>query len=125
MRNPFFLADRYVIPGLYRLLAMNLRRRGLLEVEIARILGISVSNVSRYLRMKRGAILRLENLGEALKFTDELAESIIAGKRVDLAFSIYKIASELLARKLICEFHRSIDGIDSCNVCPEIFKGNF
>jgi predicted transcriptional regulator len=123
MKSPFFLADRYLIPSLYRLLVMNLRSRGLLEVEIAEILGISVSNVSRYLNMKRGAILRLEDLEEALKFTDELAESVIAGKRVDINFSIYKIASELLSRKLLCEFHRSIDWIDrSCNICPEIFK---
>lgn len=124
MRSPFYIADRYLIPSLYRLLSVKLREKGLLELEIARELGVSAAAVSRYLRLKRGG-LRVEEIGEASKMVEDLAESIVRGERVNIDEEIHVIASKLMAGKLLCDLHGSIyPRLDpaTCRVCSRIFR---
>lgn len=124
MRSPFYIADRYLIPSLYRVLSAKLREKGLIETEIAQLLGVSTAAVSRYLRLKRGG-LRIEEIGEADRMMEELAGAIVEGRGLRVDEEIHTIASRLMAEKLLCDLHRSIHpGVDpaTCRICSRIFR---
>ncbi|MCS7102908.1 MAG: hypothetical protein NZ992_03385 [Candidatus Korarchaeum sp.] len=124
MRSPFYIADKYLIPSLYRLLSVKLRERGMLEVEIARLLRVSTAAVSRYLRLKRGSF-RVEETGEATKMVDELVEAIVKGKKISVDEEVHVIASKLMEKKLLCDLHRSVySSLDpaACRICSRIFR---
>jgi predicted transcriptional regulator len=69
MISIFELGYRYLIPSIKRRLVERLIDIGLTRKEAARRLGLSVSAISRYLSMKRGAVIDLashNNLDEAI-----------------------------------------------------------
>lgn len=125
MRSPFYVADRYLIPSLYRLLTIKLKERGLLEIEIAEMLGVSVAAVSRYLKSKRGSLLRVEEIEGTDELISRLADALINGDKLNLDEEVHWIASRLMADKKICGLHRELySKLDpsSCNTCVRIFR---
>lgn len=124
MRSPFYIADRYLIPSLYRLLSLKLREKGMLEIEIARLLGVSPAAVSRYLKLKRGNF-RVERIEEATRMINELAEAILMGRELSVNEEIHIIASKLMAMKLLCDLHKSVHpSLDpvTCRICSRLFR---
>lgn len=125
MRSPFYVADRYLIPSLYRLLSLKLKEKGLLEVEIAGILGVSTATVSRYLSAKRGSLLRVEEIEEADELISELADAFLREGKLNLDEEVHSIASRLMASKKLCGLHsklyRELDP-SVCNICVRIFR---
>ncbi|MEM3371700.1 MAG: hypothetical protein QXO55_03765 [Candidatus Korarchaeum sp.] len=124
MRSPFYIADRYLIPSLYRLLSAKLRERGMLEIEIADLLGVSVVAVSLKKRLRRGSF-KVEGIEEAARMVDELAEAIVNGEKLSVDEEIHVIASRLMAKKSLCDLHKSVHpSLDParCEVCSRIFR---
>lgn len=124
MRSPFYIADKYLIPSLYRLLSLKLREKGMLEIEIARLLGVSPAAVSRYLRLKRGNF-RVERIEEATMMINELAEAIVMGRELSVDEEVHIIASRLMAMKLLCDLHKSVhSSLDpvTCKLCSRLFR---
>ncbi len=124
--NAFEVASRYVYPSLRRRLVEHLRERGLKQTEIAELLHITQSAVSRYLREERGMLIDVSSFQDIDGKIAELADRIIK-KRPDeyeIHTELVKLSLEFLGKGYGCSFHAEIDpGIDpkECHVCIELF----
>ncbi|ACS90794.1 MULTISPECIES: transcriptional regulator [Thermococcus] len=124
--NAFEAVAKYVYPSLRRRLVEILREKGLNQLQIAKLLYITQSAVSRYLRMNRGALVDVEKFPEIDNKLKELAETIIK-KRPDEYYihgELVKITIEMLGKGYVCSFHSKVDSeIDPkvCRVCIEAF----
>lgn len=122
------VASRYVYPSVRRRLVEILYNKfNLTQVEIASILKLTQSAVSRYLQKNRGTFLEITQFELIDKEVMKLAEEIVKNK-----LDAYTIHSELTRITLLllsmgygCAFHHQIDkDIDpeNCNTCISLFK---
>ncbi len=125
----FELGYRYLIPSIKkRLVEIMLRDYGYTQREIANILGVSESVVSRYIANQRGCLIDIKAYSYIDKKLRGLAESIASHKLVDryaIYRNLYSMALEMMAKKYVCAIHRELDrDIDpsKCNICPELFS---
>ncbi|NJE42316.1 transcriptional regulator [Thermococcus sp. GR6] len=124
--NAFEVASRYVYPSLRRRLVEILREKGLKQTQIAELLHITQSAVSRYLRMDRGGLIdvvQFQDIDEDLK---NLAEEIIRKRptEYEIHSRLVQISLEMLSKGYVCSFHSQIDSELSsaqCRVCLELF----
>ncbi len=127
MKSVFTIADKYVYPSLRRLLVVRLRRKGARPAEIAQLLGLSRSLVTRYLKGERGKYIDFSIHPDVVKTLDHIADSVM-NNRIgvkDVVASLSALTLYVLARKYVCKFHAEIDDIDpsTCGICPRIFGG--
>jgi hypothetical protein len=127
MKSIFEIAYRYLIPAIRREIVKMLIRRGFMEVEIARLLNISHSLVSRYLSGKRGYKIDLSRYRDVMENIERVVDRI-AGKDMDF-YQIYeeieRIALYVLSNKYLCSIHKAIEpyiDISKCNICPNLFS---
>ena len=124
--NAFEVASRYVYPSLRRRLVEHLRERGLKQTEIAELLHITQSAVSRYLREERGRLIDVSSFPDIDGKITELAERIISERpgEYEIHTELVKLSLEFLGKGYGCSFHAEIDPeIDpkECRVCIELF----
>lgn len=107
----------YLIPALRGKIAKILvKDYDLSQVEIAKILKITESAVSQYLKEKRG---------NELKFTEKEIESIreivghIYSKKLDANQEIYKLCVKFRGCDSLCNFHKTKDKSlpKDCDIC--------
>ncbi|AEC52560.1 hypothetical protein PNA2_1645 [Pyrococcus sp. NA2] len=123
--SAFEVASRYVYPSIRRRLVQALSEKGLKQREIAKLLHISQSAVSRYLRMNRGSIIDISKFQDIDEEVKELAERVIRERPDEYKIhkELMRITIEFLKRGYGCSFHAKIDPeIDpqSCRICIEI-----
>jgi len=98
MRAPCEYAVKYILPSIRSVLANHLYKEyGLSQLEIARLLGVSQSTVSRYVNRERGlyasAILEIPGLREKL---DETVKAVLKnGCREEAICSLCKYVREI------------------------------
>ena len=121
------LAARYVYPAVKRRLAEKLAARGLSQAQIARLLGVTQSAVSRYLSAQRGRydVTFSRDIDEEL---ERVAEALLQGRlnRYCLHLELTRITILVLARGYACELHARLDpSVDpaACKTCPTLFRG--
>ncbi|WP_048147922.1 transcriptional regulator [Palaeococcus ferrophilus] len=124
--NAFEVASRYIYPSIRRRLVEILRERGLKQMEIAELLHITQSAVSRYLKMDRGALIDLSAFPDVDGEVKALAERIIKERpgEYEIHSSIVKLSLEFLGKGYACTFHSRIDpeiNPAECRVCIELF----
>ena len=124
--NAFEVASRYIYPSLRRRLVEVLREKGLRQTEIAGLLHITQSAVSRYLRMDRGALIDLTSFPDVDGEVKELAERIIRERPDEYTVhtELVKLSLEFLGKGYACSFHSKIDpeiNPTECRVCIELF----
>ncbi|EHR77402.1 transcriptional regulator [Thermococcus litoralis DSM 5473] len=124
--NAFEAVAKYVYPSLRRRLVEILREKGLSQIQIAGLLYITQSAVSRYLRMNRGALIEVEKFPDIDEKLKRLAEIIMKEKPDEYYIhgELVKIAVEMLGKGYVCSFHSKVDpGIDPklCRICIETF----
>lgn len=124
--NAFEVASRYLYPSIRRRLVEVLRERGLKQTEIAELLHITQSAVSRYLKMDRGAIMDLKDFPDVDGEVRALAERIIREMpgEYEIHSFIVKLSLEFLGKGYACTFHSRIDpeiNPAECRVCIELF----
>ncbi|WP_297418059.1 helix-turn-helix domain-containing protein [Thermococcus sp.] len=124
--NAFEVASRYVYPSLRRRLVEHLRGRGLKQTEIAKLLHITQSAVSRYLKEERGKTIDVSAFPDIDRKLETLAERIIAERpsEYEIHTELVKLSLEFLGKGYGCSFHAEIDPeIDpkKCGVCLELF----
>ncbi len=124
--NAFEVASRYVYPSLRRRLVERLREKGLKQTEIAKLLHITQSAVSRYLREERGRLIDVSSFQDIDGKVAELADEIIKEKpgEYEIHTELVKLSLEFLGKGYGCSFHAEIDPeIDpkECRVCIELF----
>ena len=126
--NLFELIYRYIYPAVRRRLAEILYYdEGLNQRQIAEILGVTQSAVSRYVDGYRGMLVDFKDYPEINNELRELAKKIVSNKidkyivQVEIAYIIFRS----LARKRLCSLHLKVDptiDYSKCSICPMLFK---
>lgn len=124
--TPHELIVRHVIPYLRALVALELSSRGLSQVKIAKILGISQAMVNNYLSKDRDYYLKqLEKIGLNREDIEKYIYSLVASHRtpIELLYTFTSILNEILATQKLCRLHRRLNRMLSqdCNICRELF----
>jgi predicted transcriptional regulator len=124
--NAFEVASRYVYPSIRRRLVEVLREKGLKQTEIAELLHITQSAVSRYLKMDRGSFIDVSKFPDIDAEVTALAEKIVQERpsEYEIHSELVKMSLEMLGRGYVCSFHSKIDpevNPSECNVCLELF----
>ncbi|NJE03225.1 transcriptional regulator [Thermococcus sp. MV11] len=124
--NAFEVASRYVYPSLRRRLVEILYENGLKQTEIAELLHITQSAVSRYLNMGRGALIDVSQFPDIDSELSRLAGRITEERpsEYEIHSELVRISLELLGKGYACSFHARIDpevNPAECNVCLELF----
>ena len=122
----FEVASRYVYPALRRRLVEHLREKGLKQTEIAELLHVTQSAVSRYLNMDRGALIDVSKFREIDENLKNLADEIIKFRpsEYDIHLRLIDITLKMLGKGYVCSFHAKIDpevNPSECRVCIELF----
>ncbi|ALL00388.1 hypothetical protein Pyrde_0338 [Pyrodictium delaneyi] len=125
--NAFELASRYVYPSVRRRLVEKLSEKGLTQTEIAKLLRITQSAVSRYLSVERGHALDLKSYSDIDEQLEKLAEEIVSRKpdEYHIHYQLVRITLEVLRRGYACQLHAMVDpGLDpaKCRACIELFN---
>lgn len=126
--NAFEVASRYIYPSLRRRLVEILRERGLKQTEIAGLLYITQSAVSRYLKMDRGALIDVSAFPDVDVEIKALADRIFRDKlgEYEIHSELIRISVRMLGRGYACSFHSRVDpeiNPAKCRVCIELFSG--
>ncbi len=70
-----------VLPAIRALMARTIiEKHGMKEKQVAELLGLSQSAISRYTTRNRGNILMIENLPEVQKLVDQTVHLLLCGK---------------------------------------------
>ncbi|KPU62732.1 transcriptional regulator [Thermococcus sp. EP1] len=124
--NAFEAAAKYVYPSLRRRLVEILYKKGLTQVQVAELLHITQSAVSRYIKMNRGALVEVEKFKDIDEELMELADRILKERPNEyyIHSELVKIALKMLGKGYVCSFHSKVDPeVDPamCNICLDIF----
>jgi len=112
-----------VIPAVRALMAKELvEKRSLKQDEVAEILGVSQSAVSKYTRKIRGYVIKIDNLEEIQPLINEMIDLLISGTYQREAFLKCFCQTCMLIRKtsMMCQFCQKADQkikIEECGFC--------
>lgn len=107
------LIVKYILPSVRASLVRKLAENGMSQSEIADILGLSQSAVSRYIRMERGSRDDIVKDREISRFVDQLAGEIFSGK----------VRSPEEVSERICDFCTRVMKDLGCRLMQEVCSG--
>ncbi|HXX87292.1 MAG TPA: helix-turn-helix domain-containing protein [Candidatus Acidoferrum sp.] len=120
---PCEVAVKSVVPAVKSLVATQLiEEHGLKQDEVAKILGISQSAVSRYTRKNRGQVIKVSDIDDIRPLIDKMTALLLDGRYQGHQFLAYFCQTCELVRKssLMCPFCRKMDTnaeIRRCRFC--------
>jgi predicted transcriptional regulator len=123
MLIPCEVAVRSLVPAIRSAIARELTQTyGLKQKDVARLLGVTQTAVSKYTRHVRGIVLKVEDIEEIQPTLKEIVVSLANGRmsKYELVAK-FCVACEIIRRKgLMCELCKlsdpSID-VQQCIVC--------
>lgn len=109
----------YIVPALRREFAIEMKKRGIKAVEIAKHLGLTKAAVSQYFSKMRAKEFAFDK--ESKKEIKESVDSIIKGKN---SFSeIQRVVQVLRNNSSICKFHKKKEHVKGgCDICFQYAK---
>jgi len=115
LRQPQEIEVWYVIPAIRRELAEAMVAEGMLQKDIAAILGITSSAVSQYLHNKRAKMVNLDpHIKEEIK---KVAKRARAGENIEIVKEINRFC-EMCRATCLCQIHRKVDTVpEKCTGC--------
>lgn len=127
MLLPYELATRYAIPALRAIVAKRLiKQYGKTQMQVAKLLGITQSAVSNYVREKRGDCrdlqLRLETIKAIREKVDEIT-SLLVQKRLSLEKILLEFTEACniaLQKRMLCGIHKMCEpaiNVPECQAC--------
>jgi len=126
MLLPCEVAVKSLVPALRSAIARELAQsHGLKQKDVARLLGVTQTAVSKYTRHVRGIVIKVEDVEEVQPIVKEIVVSLVDGRlsRYDLVAK-FCVACEILRRKgLMCELCKRSDpsiDIQQCLVCHSL-----
>jgi predicted transcriptional regulator len=126
MKSVYEIVYKYVLPSIKRRLAEELQFLGFTEREVARMLSISQSLISRYNKGERGALINIKLFNDIDLQVRKLAREIAENKldSMQIYVELHKFAAYFMVKRYGCVLHTKIDGINpaKCNVCSTIFS---
>jgi predicted transcriptional regulator len=117
------VAVKSVVPAVKSLVATQLvEKHGLKQDEVAEILGISQSAVSRYTRKNRGQAIRAGDIEDIKPLITKMTLLLLDGEYQGRQFMDYFCQTCALVREtgLMCQFCRRMDPkveIEQCRFC--------
>jgi predicted transcriptional regulator len=122
---PCEVAVRSVIPAVRALVAKELEDQGLNQEEVAEILGISQSAVSKYSRKVRGCAIRVDDIEEIRPFIDDMVILLMDGTRQSAELLQLFCQACIAVRKtsLMCTFCQKSDPkikLEECRFCMAV-----
>ena len=122
---PCEVAVRSVIPAVRALVAKELEDQGLNQEEVAEILGISQSAVSKYSRKVRGCAIRVDDIEEIRPFIDDMVILLMDGTRQSAELLQLFCQACIAVRKtsLMCTFCQKSDPkikLEECRFCMTV-----
>lgn len=125
---PHELVSKFVVPYIRGAVAVVLFQRGLSQLKISKLLGISQPMVSRYINEGLELqLLKLEELGiprdELYSVIKVLAEVLMRNRKQDFLRILSSYMNTLLKQGYLCRIHRKLipDIIEECDLCSKIF----
>jgi len=125
--NAFEVAAKYAYPSLRRRLVEILyKEHNLTQTQVAELLHITQSAVSRYLQMNRGALIEVSKFPDIDTDLRKLAEEISIERPTEYKIhaELVKIALKMLGKGYLCSLHKKIDpelNPAECKVCIDLF----
>jgi len=112
-----------VIPAVKALIAKELvEKRGLKQDEVAELLGISQSAVSKYTRKVRGYVIKVDDVEEVEPLIDNMITLLVSGRHQRREFLRFFCQACISIRKtrLMCQFCQKADPYiktEECDFC--------
>ncbi len=104
---------RYVIPSLRKELSKELHRLGHKQKDVAKLLDLTPSAVSQYLKNKRGTLNFNSKVQKEIKSS---SKKIINNPEVAYK-ELFKLTKSIRDSKEICNIHRKYDDVPKkCNI---------
>jgi hypothetical protein len=122
---PCEVAVKTVSPALRALLAQTLLdKHELKEVEVAHVLGISQSAVSKYSKKVRGTTIPIGGIPEIQTITDQMATMLLSDQvqQTEVMKLFCQACALIRSKGLMCELCRQNQnpGIDGCDFCRSL-----
>jgi predicted transcriptional regulator len=123
MLLPCEVAVRSLVPALRSAIARELTQTyGLKQKDVAKLLGVTQTAVSKYTRHVRGTVLKIEEVEEIQPTIKEIVMSLANGSMSKYEFvTRFCVACEIIRKKgLMCELCKLSDpavDIQQCFVC--------
>jgi len=120
---PCEVAVKSVVPAVKAYLAKELvEKHGLKQNEVAELLGISQSAVSKYTREVRGYVIRIDNVEEIQVHIDSMVSLVTGGKgqRTELLNLFCQTCEVVRRKRLMCKFCQRTEPrikIEECTLC--------
>jgi predicted transcriptional regulator len=123
MLTPCEVAVKTVSPAIRALIAQTLlERHDMKETQVAQILGITQSAVSKYSNRVRGTSIQFDNLPEVHTLTDKMIALLLANpvQQVEVMKLFCQTCTVIRSKGLMCPLcienqNPKIDGCDFCN----------
>lgn len=131
MSVPCEVAVKCVLPVVRAMVARELMTtKGLRQVEVANLLGVSQPAISFYQRNIRGKAIDLENDREIRRMISKVVGSLAQGSlsHRDLILMYCGICKTIRAKGLLCNLHKAFDpSIDTakCSLCKSVVSDCF
>jgi predicted transcriptional regulator len=124
---PCEVGVKTVLPAIRALMARTImENHGMKEQQVAEILGLSQSAISRYTTKERGSILTIENVPEVQELIDKMVNLLLYKKpqqTTEVFETFCQICKIIREKGLICELCQKKTGqkwLDMCDFCRSI-----
>jgi len=123
MLMPCEVAVKSVVPSIRASVAKELAQSyKMKQSDIANVLGITQTAVSKYARQVRGAVLKIDNSEEIHSMLRQIARQIAEDKisRQDLALKFCQVCQNVRRSGIMCPLCKRTDptiDIERCQVC--------
>jgi len=120
---PCEVAVKSVVPAVKALMTKELvEKYGLKQDQVAEILGISQSAVSKYTRQVRGYVIKIDNIDEVQPLIDEMIGMLVGGscQRMELLRFFCRTCMAIRKTGLMCQFCQKTEPrvqIRECSFC--------
>jgi len=128
MLLPCEIAAKTIIPSIKATIAAQLTEiHGLKQSEVANLLGITQSAVSKYTTGRRGYILKIEEIDEVKPLIAGITNALTSGKpdRTQLLLKLCQTCTIIREKGLMCEFCQKADPRIKrveCTFCLNYYK---
>ena len=125
MLMPCEVAVKSVVPSIRSAIAKELTETyGLKQKEVAHLLGVTQTAVSKYTRHVRGTVLEIEGIEEVRPIVKETVVLLANGRisRYELAGRFCRMCEIIRRKRLLCELCKRSDpsiDIQKCFVCMQ------
>lgn len=120
---PCEIAVKSVIPAIKATLSKELvETYGLKQDQVAEILGISQSAVSKYTRQVRGHVIKIDNIEEIQPLINRMTNILVNGppKRIDFLKLFCQTCANVRKKGLMCQFCQKTEPtimMEKCEFC--------